>query len=185
MGTKIDFEKDVISFLTAQHEQVRGLFERVIESRGDARAEAFIALRRLLAVHETAEEEIVHPVARRALPDGEANVAARLEEENLAKKALVALEKLPIDSTEFTVGIQRLKIDVLSHADAEEKLELGRLRGLVDPGKLERMKRAAELAEAIAPTRPHPGIESAAGNLLVGPFMSMLDRARDLIAGKS
>lgn len=184
MGTKIDTSHDVIGFLRQQHEEIRSLFERVISSRGEVREDAFVSLRRMLAVHETAEEEILHPVARRALPDGEAVVAARIEEERLAKTALVEIESLPIDSTEFTILLQRLKIDVLSHAESEEKLEFERLRGLIDPKQLARMRRAAQLAEAIAPTRPHPGIESATANLLVGPFVSMLDRARDRLAGK-
>jgi hypothetical protein len=40
---------------------------------------------------------------------------------------------------------------------------------------------AVRAAEAIAPTRPHPDVESAKANLAVGPFASMLDRARDTI----
>lgn len=185
MGTNIDTSHDVISFLRQQHEEVRSLLERVIASRGEVREAAFVSLRRMLAVHEIAEEEVLHPVARRALPDGEAIVAARLEEERLAKKALLELEALPIDSTEFTILIQRLKIDVLSHAESEEKLELDRLRRVIEPKQLIRMKRTAQLAEAIAPTRPHPGIESAARNFLVGPFVSVVDRARDRLARKS
>jgi hypothetical protein len=51
-------------------------------------------------------------------------------------------------------------------------------------GELENMGRAAKLAEAIAPTRPHPGVESQVANLLAGPFAAMLDRARDAIVGK-
>jgi hypothetical protein len=47
------------------------------------------------------------------------------------------------------------------------------------------MRRAVEIAESTAPTRPHPGVESAPANMLAGPFASMLDRARDLISGKS
>ncbi|HKV20936.1 MAG TPA: hypothetical protein VJR50_18015, partial [Mycobacterium sp.] len=45
-----------------------------------------------------------------------------------------------------------------------------------------RLVKAVQAAEAIAPTRPHPGVESAGLNFVVGPFASMLDRARDLIA---
>jgi hypothetical protein len=43
------------------------------------------------------------------------------------------------------------------------------------------MGSAVRAAQAIAPTRPHPGVESAKLNFAVGPFASMLDRARDLI----
>jgi hypothetical protein len=46
------------------------------------------------------------------------------------------------------------------------------------------MRRAVEVAEATAPTHPHPGVESAPANMLAGPFASMLDRARDMITGK-
>jgi hypothetical protein len=43
------------------------------------------------------------------------------------------------------------------------------------------MTTAVRAAEAIAPTRPHPGVESPMKNLAVGPFASLLDRARDAI----
>ena len=36
-------------------------------------------------------------------------------------------------------------------------------------------------AEAIAPTRPHPGVESPAAHLLLGPPMAVFDRVRDLL----
>ena len=46
-----------------------------------------------------------------------------------------------------------------------------------------RMAKAVLAAEAIAPTRPHAGVESAKANFAVGPFASMLDRARDAPRG--
>lgn len=36
-------------------------------------------------------------------------------------------------------------------------------------------------AEAMAPTHPHPGTESATKNLLVGTPVAMMDRVRDAI----
>jgi hypothetical protein len=39
------------------------------------------------------------------------------------------------------------------------------------------------MAEGMAPTRPHKAApESAVGNLLVGPFVAMVDRVRDAFA---
>jgi len=55
------------------------------------------------------------------------------------------------------------------------------LQADLGPEELKRMGTAVKLAEAIAPTRPHAGVESAKLNFAVGPFASMLDRARDLI----
>jgi hypothetical protein len=185
MATMISSGIDVISFLQEQHEQIKELFNRVSSSEGMAKRDAFIALRRLLAVHETAEEEIVHPAARRSLPDGQKLIDARLMEENEAKKILAELEDLDVDSTEFAMQFDLLQRAVLVHAQAEERDEFAQLASALDQGQLDRMRRAAELAEKMAPTRPHPGVESATANVLVGPFASMLDRARDALTGKS
>jgi hemerythrin superfamily protein len=184
-STQLAGGRDVVAFLVNQHQQIKDLFAQVSTSRGDERQQAFTALRRLLAVHETAEEEVVHPRARKELSDGEEVVDARLQEENEAKQTLATLESLDIDSTEFEKLFQELQADVLNHAAAEEQQEFGRLADELDPDQLERMRRAVELAEATAPTRPHPGVESAKTNMLAGPFASMLDRARDMLTGKT
>ena len=174
---------DVIAFLEAQHEDIRVLLERVACTSGAARAEAFLALRKTLAVHETAEGEIVHPAARRAIGDGERIVAARLDEEKAVKSLLADLEQLDVDAREFTTKLGALRMLVLLHAFAEERDEFAALANRFDHDRLERMRRAAQLAEAIAPTRPHPDRGSVIANLLVGPFASMLDRSRDALAG--
>ncbi len=101
MGIMISTGSDIVGFLKGQHEDVKRRFAEVIAARGEARRKAFFALRRLLAVHETAEEEIVHPVARRVLPDGEAIVRTRLVEEKKAKTALAELERLDVDSPQY------------------------------------------------------------------------------------
>jgi hemerythrin superfamily protein len=185
MGTMIGSGVDVVSFLKEQHEEIERLFGRVQSASGEAREKAFVSLRRLLAVHETAEEEIVHPAARRALPNGATVVQARLKEENEAKKVLAQLERLDVDSSEFQDSLNLLQRSVLAHARAEESEEFDELANALDQKQLERMRKAAEFAERMAPTRPHPGVESAAANLLAGPFASMLDRARDAFSGRS
>jgi len=43
------------------------------------------------------------------------------------------------------------------------------------------MAGAVRAAERIAPTRPHPGVESPAANFLLGPPLAIMDRARDAI----
>ena len=184
MTTTIKSGGDVVSFLKSQHQQVKKMLERVAMARSTHRSEAFVELRRMLAVHETAEEEIVHPAARRALPDGEAIVEKRLREENEGKRALAELETLDVDSAAFVTKFHVFQGKVLAHAESEEKEEFEQLAGVLDAEKLERMRKAVEFAESFAPTRPHAGIEGQAANMLVGPFASMVDRARDAIAGK-
>jgi len=185
MANMISSGLDVVKFLEEQHDQIEAACEQVLSSRGEDRKNLFVALRRLLAVHETAEEEIVHPAARRALPNGDVVVDARLQEENEAKKILADLEDLDVGSAEFERKLVLLQSSVLLHARAEEQNEFAQLAGLLDTERLEKMRKAVTFAESVAPTRPHPGVESAAANILAGPFASMLDRARDAMSGKN
>ena len=99
---------DVIDFFTAQHEQIKSLFATTLAASGEAREEAFVGLRRLLAVHETVEEEIIHPRAKRKIAGADAVVDERLHEEHEAKTVLQRLEKLDVDSQEFTRGLTEL-----------------------------------------------------------------------------
>jgi len=179
---KIDSAQDVVAFLKSQHEEIKGLFTQVSAAQGEQRKEIFTDLRRLLAVHETAEEEIVHPRAKSELPNGEAVVSARLHEEHEAKEVLAELEKLDVDSAEFEQKFEKFRKDVIAHSEAEEHEEFSKLADQLDDSQLSRMRKAAELAEKTAPTRPHPGVESPAANLAVGPFAAMMDRAKDLIS---
>jgi hypothetical protein len=48
--------------------------------------------------------------------------------------------------------------------------------------ELKKMRSMIKKVEAMAPTRPHPGIETATANTLTRPFASMLDRARDALS---
>ena len=63
--TFVQSTDDVVAFLRDQHNLIKDLFEEVLHaSEPKARETAFVELRQLLAVHETAEEMVVHPRAR-------------------------------------------------------------------------------------------------------------------------
>lgn len=183
-ATTLNTCEDVVTYLKKQHNEIKSLFAAMVSARGEARVKTFNTLRKLMAVHETAEEEIIHPTARRDLPNGDMIVDARLFEEKKAKTVLAELEKLDMSSPEFATKLAALEKDVLAHAASEEAEEFARLAAKLDARRLARMRRAVELAEAIAPTHPHAGVESAVANIIVGPFASMLDRARDAITGE-
>ena len=174
--------EEVVAFLKAQHNLIEDMFDEVLHaSDAQAREKPFIELRQLLAVHETAEEMVVHPRVRREADAGDAVVDARLQEEHDAKELLSQIESLDITSQQFIDEVTKLRDAVLDHARHEESEEFPVLERELDENDLKRMGSAVRAAEAIAPTRPHPGVESAKLNLAVGPFASMLDRARDLI----
>ncbi|WP_093459993.1 hemerythrin domain-containing protein [Streptomyces melanosporofaciens] len=109
---------DVVALLMRQHGEIRNLFDEVERSTGDDRRDAFRRLVRMLALHETAEEE----------------------------------------SCEFV-----------------------QLRRRTGAHRLARVAKAVKAAEAMAPTHPHPGVETAAKNIMAGPMAAMIDRTRDTI----
>jgi hemerythrin superfamily protein len=172
---------DVIDVLLAQHARIQDLFGQVITARGQDRRAAFEELTRLLAVHETAEEEIVHPTARRTINAGDAVIDDRLAEEHHAKEILAQLQDLDPADPGFDQKLSTLRIAVLQHATREERYEFKHLRHHVDPARLRAMATALLAAEALAPTRPHPGTETAAANAALGPPLAVIDRVRDTI----
>ena len=174
--------QDVVDLLVEQHQQVKGLFSQVEQASGEARRDGFEQLVRLLAVHETAEEEIVYPAVRKMVDDGDTLADARTAEEDEAKTALSELEKLGVDHADFDSKLGSVKQIVLSHADKEEQEVFPELRESHSRDQLETMARGVHAAESFAPTHPHPhGPESALGNIAVGPFVAVADRVRDAI----
>lgn len=172
---------DVVGLLMRQHGDIRNLFDEVEASKGEERREAFHRLVRLLAVHETAEEEVVHPFVRRAVNGGEQVVEERLAEEKSAKETLATLDDMDTDDPKFMPMLMRLRTEVQEHARAEERYEFSHIRRSTDVTDLAAMAKAVKAAEAMAPTRPHPGVQSAAANMALGPVAALMDRTKDAV----
>jgi hemerythrin superfamily protein len=100
-----------------------------------------------MAAHEAAEEEVVHPAAKRAITGGAGEVAARLKEEDEAKQALAALEQLDVESKEFESKLRTLQKAVLAHAKSEETQEFDKLAEKLDTKELQAMRKQAEEVE--------------------------------------
>ena len=74
----------------------------------------------MLAVHETAEEEVVYPLLRRLGDHGTSVAEARIAEEDEAKDVLSELETLDPAGAEFATRINVLHQAVLGHAENED-----------------------------------------------------------------
>jgi hemerythrin superfamily protein len=173
-------QRDVVQLLLDQHEQIRTLFADVENATGDRKRALFEELVRLLAVHESAEEVVVHPRARREIRSGDDIVGARLEEEHDAKESLVSLYNLGVEHPTFDRRLAELGRAVSEHAANEEAEEFRYLRENVPPERLRRMAGAVEVAESMAPSRPHPRAGSSAmANAIGGPPLALFDRLRD------
>jgi hemerythrin superfamily protein len=180
-------ERDAVDLLIEQHAHIEDLFRTVLTTTDDAKREAFDDLVRLLAMHETAEEEVIHPLARRRVDGGDAVVDRRLEEEREAKQMLAGLIDMAdrgdgggLDAS-FDVELLRLRVAVLAHARKEERCEFGRLRHTVGEERLRTLAGALRAAEALAPTRPHPSLQSPMANVALGPALAVADRVRDAL----
>lgn len=176
-----DSEGDVVTLLLKQHERIRALFDEVERHEGEARRDAFDRLVRTLTVHETAEEEIVHPYARRHLDRGETVVEDRLQEENEAKRMLARLERMDPHEPDFMRQLEKLREDVTAHAESEERYEFACLQDVTDQRERRGLAAGMKAAEAMAPTHPRPGVESGAKNAALGPLTAVADRTRDAV----
>jgi len=166
--------------LRGQHEVVKKMLQQMDQLEGSDRADLFDCIRANLAIHETAEEEIVHPRAKRISEMAEKVVEARLREEDHAKKALAELEKIGVDGEGFEERFVLFRASVVDHAEAEEREVFPLLESSLDVHELRDMADAIGLAEQMAPTHAHPhGPESVLGNVLVGPFIALIDKVRD------
>ncbi|MFE7967681.1 hemerythrin domain-containing protein [Streptomyces cellulosae] len=174
-------DDDVVSLLMRQHGDIRNLFDEVEATSGEERRDAFRRLVRLLAVHETAEEEVVHPFVRRSVAGGQEIVEDRLKEEREAKEMLAVLDDMDPDGPDFLPKLIELRRDVQMHARAEERYEFIHIRRSTDVTDLAAMAKAIKAAEAMAPTRPHLGVESGAKNMALGPVAALMDRTKDTV----
>jgi hypothetical protein len=177
-------EGDVIRILLEQHARIRDLFAEVRTTDGVHQEQAFDELRALLAVHETAEEMILRPVAEDTA--GKEEAEARNQEEQQASEVLLELERMTVGTSAFKREIAEFEQAVLAHAEREENEEFPLVRAGRTEDELRRMGTMLRAAEKIAPTHPHPtAAGSTAAQWTVGPFTSLVDRTRDAITSAS
>ena len=172
---------DLIAAVLRDHAEIKQRFAEVMEATDrEAKEEAFRRLARKIVVHETAEQELVHPLAR--AKGAGTIVDERLREESKGESALSDLEKMGVDDPNFDAKFREFQKEVLEHAESEEKNEHPRIDEAVSSHRLQQMATPFRAAEAAAPTHPHPhGPTSATGNLVAGPALALMDRVRDAV----
>ncbi|OEU90421.1 hemerythrin [Streptomyces abyssalis] len=175
-------QDDIIGILLTQHARIRELFAEVHMARGDEKKAKFSELRAQLAVHEAAEEMILRPVAKKQA--GESEAMNRNEEEAEAGRILAELERMDLAGSQFEAKLTEFEKAVGDHADHEEQEEFPAVRAGCSQEQRQKMGRRLRKAERAAPTRPHPAAAgSPAAQWTVGPFASLVDRARDAMGG--
>jgi hemerythrin superfamily protein len=135
-----------------------------------------------LVRHEVAEEEILYPEVRKALPQGDQLADERIKEQSEAEELLAQMEKSGTNDQAFMAQLQKLRREVLAHAENEETLVFAPLGSALDEDRRQQMGSRYQKAKAAAPTHPHPNApDTPPGNMALGPVAALIDRARDAI----
>ena len=173
---------DIVAKLLQDHQDVKQMFSRMDQAQPAKAREMFWELTKELVRHEVAEEEIVYPEVRKAIPNGDRLADARIKEQAQAEELLAEMEKAGTDDLNFAADLEKLQRAVLDHAEKEETLIFEPFRQAVDQDRREQLGSRYEKAKAAAPTHPHPNApDTPPGNIAVGSVAALIDRARDAI----
>ena len=175
-------QPDAIGLLTSDHAEVEAMF-RQIESlpEGDARGAIVENVIRELSVHAAIEEQVLFPVMRKELPDGETLVQEAIDEHQQVKETLAAIERAdaPVERNQLLV---QLMGNVRHHVDEEETELFPKLQASVSKAELQEMGGKLAAAKKMAPTHPHPNAPNTPpGNLVGGVAAAVMDKARDAL----
>ncbi|MHB8293503.1 MAG: hemerythrin domain-containing protein [Acidimicrobiales bacterium] len=175
-------EQDVIDMLLQDHQEVKSLFAKFDTVAAGGRGEVFSQVSRELALHETAEEEVIYPLFRKDVSGAGAIADQRIGEEKKAEELMAEMEAMSPESPGFLQKFRELERGVLAHAEQEEREVFPKLRVQESPETLVQLAAVLSAAKKMAPTHPHPDAPSTPpGNMLSGPFLAMADRARDAV----
>lgn len=173
-------QNDIIGKLLKDHQEVKAMFARIEKASPSQLGDMFWELTNELVRHEVAEEEIVYPEVRKALPNGDSLADARIHEQSEAEKLLDEMEKEGADAQDFRAHLEKLQKEVLAHAASEEQLVFTPLGEKLDADRRAKLGDRYEKAKAAAPTHPHPKAPDAPpGNMALGPIAALVDRVRD------
>ena len=121
---------DAFTLLKNDHQKVAALFEQIeptTERAVKTREEAFGKLKEELDIHAHIEEKILYPVLKK---EGETRdiTFEGLEEHHVIKMLLAELEKMAVDSEEWTAKAKVLQENVEHHVEEEDTkmFKLGR-----------------------------------------------------------
>jgi hemerythrin superfamily protein len=129
---------DGLRALESDHKRFLELLDGMIESDGAAmRGQRFLRLKRRLAAHALAEEDVVYPLLEEHERDEHAR---KLYAEHADMKILLsALERLPNDSEAWVAKARELRALIESHARQEEDVEFPKLRERLAADELARL----------------------------------------------
>ena len=152
---------DVIELLAGDHRLINEMLDRLDSEDRPAEMRAlFLRIAGELAAHEAAEDSIVFPAARAALPLDDREVRALIDGHVEVNSLLAEMLRLDPASFGFLKRASALVLDLKAHFAAEEELLFPRLRAVLDTAEqaeLALRMRAAKRSAPIFPEDPLKG----------------------------
>lgn len=172
---------DAIELLVSDHREVDQYFHLLEQAgNGEAASHAAESIVRDLSIHAVIEEQVLYPMVRQVLPDGDQLADHSLEEHREVKEILAELDGKPVDDPTVRARFRELADSVKHHVAEEEGTLFPRLRQHLDEEKLMRMGDAMNAAKRMAPTHPHPNApDRPPGNVVIGMAAAVMDKVRD------
>jgi hemerythrin-like domain-containing protein len=179
--------EDVLDLLAEEHREAEQMLEELSSQDKQEHDPRELAdrLTASLVRHSVAEEMYVYPAMREHLEDGEAAVEHDISEHQELEELLKRLEGLEPGDEQWPEVVAALRETLADHVADEENDHFPRLRAEVPEDVLIDLRDKVEMAEQVAPTRPHPSApHSELFHKIVGPGVGMVDRLRDALAGR-
>ncbi|MDP9437037.1 MAG: hemerythrin domain-containing protein, partial [Actinomycetota bacterium] len=175
-------EASVLVLQRRDHAELQRRLARVRAAEGVEQDAALASLYRLVFPHAFAEESVIWPAVRQAVPDGEALTLRNEQEHQQVNELVERLEGLRPDDRERAALVEQVCAVLDQDVRDEEDLILPRLQDAVDVATLRRLGRSWSFVRRTAPTRPHPVVSRRPpGNALAALPLTVLDRSRDLL----
>lgn len=146
---------DPAKLLITEHEKVERLFAEIeVTDSGNRRRSLVAQLDEELSSHMRAEEELLYPVIRAEVPDGD-DLMDRAEQEHAeAREALAKLVSSDPGAADFTKALKTLQKLVEAHVKEEEKRVFPAVGSSLDGARLADIRAQLEDTKFTATPRP-------------------------------
>jgi hemerythrin-like domain-containing protein len=189
----MDERSDFIEMLIEDHSEAENMFSTIEHLNGQPRTpEKLDELRERtntlilkLVKHSVAEEECLYPMVRERLVNGDEIADTEIAEHALAEETMKQLDGLSPSNLDYAKTVRTLAGQIREHVGTEEARLLPALGGELSQEERLRLGAQLERAKSMAPTHPHPSApDRPPANKLLGPGVAIVDRVRDLLAGR-
>ena len=148
---------DAIELLIQDHRVIEQLLQELdVETDPDRLRLLYLRLVGLLSAHEEAEQQVVFPAFRSALPASGQEATDRLAEHEEVNELLAGMRGLAPDGAGFEKRTSAVILELQSHFQNEEESVFPYLHSALSRGELIEMVARIEAVKRHAPAFPEP-----------------------------